>query len=266
MRHLLLICLFAARLATAQTAASPLDDVLHLRDSSTVVGTIVSYVYGQSVTLLNASGELTQYHPDEIVRINYLSRPKAPRAEAPEPKEEIEVPTPKRKLRHHLSASSLFGLESGGAFGESRRTVGVGLSYGIMRPFDRLRLGLAVDFTFLNYSRQENGFAFLAVGEYVLFNLRDGRVNVYTRVAAGPGLPVGSPDARTEVTRRSASFLIHPSVGLEFRTDRTDFYNIFVDFGYRFWNADFTIRTAAEAVIARNVKYRRLALRGGFRF
>ncbi|NJC25058.1 hypothetical protein [Neolewinella antarctica] len=250
----------------AQSSELSIVDVVQLRSGEKIRGQLAAPVFGR--TLIVAAWEPTE---GDLKRINVEQERATDSTDLPTLALTTPPPTytePGRTWLHHFSFGGLFGVEAASNFGEptSSRIVGLGANYTLVKSFGALRAGGGVDYALLNYERGEISVAVTGLIEYVI-NRGDARkVNYYVRLLAGPSLPVGSPGVDQEITSRDVGLVLNPSVGVEFRSGGNDHKNIFLDVGYRFLDAQFTLTTANQVVRERSVAYRRLSFRSGFRF
>jgi hypothetical protein len=191
-------------------------------------------------------------------------------AQITEDEPQMEEPTRsslKRKFLHQFSAGVSFGAIQfdNSNIGFSRRRVNIGGSaaYHLVRSFNKVNVGLGFDLSLMNHQLQEKVLS--ATGQ-VEYHFGKANTKPFVRFEAGMSYPFGAGSRDGEVTERSISPLVHPSVGLEFGGDNGPLQRLYIDLGYRFLTNSFTITDANLDVIERKVNYQRLVLRGGVRF
>lgn len=265
----------------AQNSKSALVDVLFLKSGDEIDGTILEYKFQQRVVILNQTGEIKEVQWQDVRRVGYDVDRNALRDIAEDQTvEDLPDPAtlkiPNRKIQHHLSSGLLFGVEEL-PFGNdiifidpflpsSVNIIGVGLNYFAIKSTGNFRYGAGADVAVMTYARRENTVSGLLLAEYAFPLGSKEKVAVYGRLIGGPALPFGSSTGSSEITARSIGFLYNPSIGFELRSRGHDYNNLFLDFGYRFLDSKFTITTATLDVLERNINYRRVTVRAGYRF
>jgi hypothetical protein len=276
MRLTLLILFAVSGLLLGQAPASQFIDVVHLHGKDAVTGTVITYEYGIRVVVVQDNGTTLDLGWDEVKRVNFRLD-KAREAEvaaaqpftvAPEAITEEAAPRKlKRKFLHQFSASMSFGATQAdnGDFGFRFRrvTIGGGAAYHLVRSFKNINVGVGADISLMNHQQQEKVLSATGQFEYQFGN---GKNRPFVRFEAGMTYPFGAGRRGGEVTERTISPLIHPSVGFEFGGTTGQLQRLFIDLGYRFLTNRFTITDANLDVIQRKVNYQRLVLRAGVRF
>lgn len=276
MRLTLLLLFAISGFLVGQAPASHYVDVVHLHGKDAVSGTVITYDYGVRVVLVQDNGNTLDFNWDDVKRVNFrLDKEReaeilANRSVEDEPasfQEEVPIRTSlKRKFMHQISAGVSFGaIQDNGNFDFNRRriTIGGAAAYHLMLNFNRLNIGLGLDMSLMNHQLQEKVLSATGQVEYLFGNAS---TRPFVRFEAGMTYPFGAGSRDGEVTERTISPLVHPSVGLEFGGDKGPLQRLFIDLGYRFLTNSFTITDANLDVIQRKVNYQRLVLRGGVRF
>ena len=256
----------------AQKNPNSYIDIVQLTSGRDAKGKILEYVHGEKVVLLAIDGDLEEFEWRRIKRIrfkvdSYYDR-KGDKTNNHRPSEVIVAEeTPQRNWFHDVTVGGLFGVQPtrfGGSGND--RIMGYGISYAHIRRYKRLRYGAGVDYAVYHYRRGETSLALTAVGELPFLAGGNPKVAPYLRLAAGPAVPTGVPNSDDNITGRSIGIMVHPTAGIEFKTSRNDFNNLFIDLGYRFLNSQFTVTTSTLDVLERNVDYSRFSFRVGYRF
>jgi len=91
-------------------------------------------------------------------------------------------------------------------------------------------------------------------------------MRTFVRFQGGITFPFGGLNSDDEVSARRLTPLYHPSFGLEFGPPAGGWGTLVIDVGYRFLNSRFDLTTATLDVVQRSIVYRRLVIRGGYRF
>lgn len=236
-----------------------------LADGEKVNGKLLEYVFGEKVVLVLDDGDVRVLQWQEVRRLTAVET--GPDGDGKETKpdtlaKENTAPEIDRPWRHQVTG----GLNFGRAFGPFDRVniYGYSLSYHYVRPVGPVLLGLGLDGTLFSYSRGENVLALSALVEYQL--LRNRRGSPYLRLEGGPSLPFGRPGDEARITNPGLGYLIHPSVGYVFGPNDRTALTLFVDVGYRFANANFTLEPGFGDGFLRRTEYQRFCLRGGLRF
>lgn len=258
--------------AFAQDAGPGYVDVVHLYRGDAKTGTVITYEYGERVVLVGEDGRTSDFAWDEVKRVNFrLDKDQVRRARSlarPEKKApEVVIAPPARRYWHQVDAGISMGVSSNGRFGSdfNNTTIGGGLSYHYVRKLGRLRAGLGADVSIMSHRRRENVLAGTGLVEYPLGRGLK-RMRSFVRFQGGITYPFGAINSEEEITARRLSPLYHPSVGFEFTPPHGGWGSLMIDIGYRFLNSRFDLTTATLDVVERRVVYRRLVLRGGFRF
>ena len=270
-KFLLFIALALSSVAAAQADARDYLDVVKLRSGRHAKGKVLEYVYGEKVILLATDGELETFEWGRIRKVSYeVGRGRSGGAKAARAVPvDTQVVVPTRAWFHDVAVGGFFGVEASPFQfdnGRSVRVLGYGISYLHVRNFKGLRYGGGLDYVLYNFTRGESSLAVVGMVELPWHLTDSPRLVPFIRLTGGPSIPIGTPSSGNEITRRSVSFLAQPTVGVEFRTQRNEFDNIFFDVGYRFLDSRFTVVTNTLDVVERNINYRRFTLRGGFKF
>jgi hypothetical protein len=276
MRLTLLLLFAISGFLVGQAPASHYVDVVHLHGKDAVSGTVITYDYGVRVVLVQDNGNTMDFAWDDVKRVNFrLDKEReaeilANRSTENEPtslQEEAPIRTSlKRKFMHQISAGVSFGaIQDNGNFDFNPRRINIGgaAAYHLTRRFNKFNVGLGLDLSLMNHQLQEKVLA--ATGQ-VEYSFGNAGTRPFVRFEAGMTYPFGAGSRDGEVTERTISPLVHPSIGLEFGGDKGPLQRLFIDLGYRFLTNSFTITDANLDVIQRKVNYQRLVLRGGVRF
>ncbi|MEM9931319.1 MAG: hypothetical protein AAF840_16000 [Bacteroidota bacterium] len=280
MRLLLFLILLPVSSLLAQLPAAQYIDVVHLYEGSPKEGTILTYEYGKRVILVEeASGEIFAFNWEEVKRVNFRldrTRENLVVAEAQAATATLaQTPIfpdvefrPKRNFYHQVSAGASFGQSSLGDnnFGFRTTTIAGGVAYHLVRRLKTISVGVGADLSLMNHRLKERVFALTAFGDLPLSR---GAVQPFLRMETGITYPFGAGAGESnegKVTERSLAPLFHPAIGLEFVGKQAQWNRLTIDLGYRFFTSTFTITDANLDVIERKSNYRRLILRGGYRF
>lgn len=286
MKLLFFLCSICLSLTLfAQPKAEAYVDVVFLKDEGTIVGTLLTYEYGQRVVIVGENGTTHDLAWAEVKRVNFrldqtrlnelreesrqqrnVVTPEPPTEAVAKVEKAVVRATPSRKTLHQLSGSLNFGtvVENSFNFNFNVLAIGAGFGYHLIRPVGPLNVGLGVDVSLLNFEREENMLALTAQVEWPFFVGR--RLQPMLRLEAGPGYPLGGSAIGETLSERSIRPLIHPSIGVQLNPNRESWGRLFFDLGYRFADAAFTITTQNLDVVERRISYRRLVVRGGIRF
>ncbi|MFT6001251.1 MAG: hypothetical protein ACI81P_003720 [Neolewinella sp.] len=277
MRLTLLLLFAISGLLLGQAPASQYVDVVHLHGKDAVSGTVITYDYGTRVVLVQDNGTTMDFEWDEVKRVNFrLNKDQKAEVAATQPIDVDPVPVQdknstlfnrKRKFMHQFSAGMSFGAiqvdNVNFGFRLRRVNIGGGAAYHLVRSFNKINIGVGVDLSLMNHELQEKVLSATGQFEYLFGS---GKNRPFVRFEAGMSYPFGAGSRDGEVTKRTISPMVHPSVGFEFGGDNGPLQRLTVDLGYRFLTNSFTITDANLDVIERKVSYQRLILRAGVRF
>jgi hypothetical protein len=270
----------------AQPKAEAYADVVYLQNDEAITGTVLAYEYGQRVIIVTDAGTTYDLKWAEVKRVNFrldptrldelreedrrnarrVAVPVQPAGAVIEAEPVSQRIAPSRKFMHQLSGNLNFGTVVNNSFGFSFNAVavGVGFGYHLIRPLGPVIVGAGVDVSLLSFERQENMLAVTAQVEWPFFVGR--RFQPMVRLEAGPSYPFGGSAVGENLSDRSISPLIHPSIGVQLNPKNDGWGRLYFDLGYRFVNSAFTITTENLDVVERRISYRRLVVRGGMRF
>lgn len=277
------LLIFSCTTVFSQGAGLGYVDIVHLFEGAARVGTIITYEHGKRVVLVEEDGRTSDFAWDEVKRVNFrLDKNETRRAELmarareeqglgdPSLEEgpiETVISPPSRRFWHQVDAGISMGVSNNDRFdfGINSTTLGGGIGYHYVREFGRFRAGLGADLNIMSHSRQENVLAGTILAEYPLGRGLK-RMRPFVRLQGGITYPFGVTESEEEITARRLSPLYHPSFGFEFSPSDEGWGSLFIDIGYRFLNSRFDLTTATLDVVERRVVYRRLVVRGGYRF
>ncbi len=277
------LLIFSCTTVIAQDAGLGYVDIVHLFEGDARVGTVITYEHGKRVVLVEEDGRTSDFSWAEVKRVNFrLDKNETRRAElaarareqeglsdaTPEEKTvETVISPPSRKFWHQVDAGISMGVSSNDRFGfsENSTTLGGGVGYHYVRELGRFRAGLGADVNIMSHSRQENVLAGTILVEYP-FGLGLKRMRPFVRLQGGITYPFGATNSEEAISARRLSPLYHPSIGFEFSPPDEGWGSLFIDLGYRFLSSSFDLTTATLDVVERRVVYRRLVIRGGYRF
>jgi hypothetical protein len=257
-RFLLSFLLFSVCL-TAQQSLEYVDRV-DVRGAPNLSGRLIGYAYGDSVTLVDFSGEVHTVGWPDIRRVyfEYERWVQLPDANS-EPSTRVRIDQPDRPWRHYLT------LRAGGAserfedpffFGRvTRPTYGLGVSYHYLRRWGKLEGGPGAAYDLMSSRRKEQ---LLALTALVRYTIGQWRVRPVASLALGATLPLGSESFGLE--RRGIGHLIHPGLGAVVTPGEGQWGEIGLHLGYRISAVEFTGTNANLEVIERDITYRRLTI------
>lgn len=162
------------------------------------------------------------------------------------------------RWQHQLQLRNGFGYSQldqnwwGSDIGRNR--LGLGLDYHFLRGFEKWTAGLGVGYEVLDAPREEYLGSLTGLFEY---RMGRGRVRTYTRLTGGINLSSGR-GLPSNVERKLGS-VVHPAIGLAFRT-------VYVDVGYRFSRVDTVAGMEDTNEFSSRRNYRRLTVTTGVRF
>ncbi|PPK86094.1 hypothetical protein CLV84_3011 [Neolewinella xylanilytica] len=242
-----------------------LADIVEVRGEPDLIGTLIGYRYGESVTIVVRNGEVVTIPWDRVGRVTFRQENTSEPIDTENwfTRDTLEV-LPGRRWRHQLLVTTGLGNESfGDGFGSfgSVGLIGPGVHYHLLYSRGRLAVGPGAGFEVMNVRRGERLASATALAEY---HLGRGRIRPFGRLLAGANLPVGSDS--TPMSGRSVGRTVHPSFGLLLAPPRGRWMQLSIDIGYRFSDVRFTGLTANLEELERDIGYQRFTFGLAARF